>query len=122
MSHLIDIKEAKLHDALFLAGTNLQQKLETSKRSGLVMQYNRREKELLVSYKDETAILPTTNVASMTPRNQEDAFTAPARVRLAQEEQVMVPVTPAPRPTAQVDTPMSHVFAGPGHGKTGKDK
>lgn len=121
MSHLIDLKEAKLHDALFLAGTNLQQKLEPSLRKGLVLQYNRKEKELLVTYKDETAILPTTNVASMTPRNPEDAFTVPSRVRLA-EPSPLIQQGIVPKFSAQVDTPMSHVFAGPGAGKTGKDK
>ena len=59
------IKYAELQNPLFLAGTNFGLKLDVNRKQGLVMLYDRKEKELLVMYNNETAIVPTTNVASM---------------------------------------------------------
>jgi len=109
---MIDIEFAELHNPLFLAGTNLQMKLDPNKRTGLKLQYSREYKELHVTWLERTAIVPTTNVSSMTPYEKQGAV-----------EPVAVPARSMfKKITAQVDTPMSHVFAGPGAGKTGKDK
>ena len=101
------IKWAELHTPLFLGGTNLQSKLDPHKRTGLEMEYDRSEKELIVRWNGETAIIPTTNVASMiegevAARGKTESVTPPSKI------------------TAQVSTPQDHVFAGAGHGKTGK--
>lgn len=109
---MIKIKWAELHTPLFLAGTNLQTKLDPHKRHGLEMLYDRSEKELLITYdngdKKETAIVPITNVASMV----EGQIAA---------RPVVEPVKPiTAKITAQVDSPQSHVFAGEGHGKSGR--
>jgi len=109
---MIKIKWAELHTPLFLADANLGQKLDPHKRPALKMEYNRPERELLVTYthgtKTETAIIPTTNVVCM------------IEGEIAQRPQVE-PVKPiTAKITAQVETPQSHVFAGVGAGKTGK--
>ncbi len=107
---MIDIKFAELHTQLFLSKKNLGTKLDRERHGmhALKLSYDRAEKELLVSWGGETAIVPTTNVVSMiegTPISHLNAVPAP-------KEKI----------EAQVHTPQSHVFAGDGHGKTGKDK
>ena len=101
---LVPLKHAELHNPLFLSGTNLQMKLDPSKRDGLDLVYDREEKELLVTYKDDTAIIPSSNVASMIPGTvvKPKAITHHAVATIK----------------AQVSTPQDHVFAGPGQGKT----
>lgn len=116
---MINLKYAETHTALFLAGTNLGLRLNIQPstpghnrpgyRAGLVLVYDRAEKELLVTYNGETAIVPTTNVVSMVAGE-------------VQEVKIENPPVPAGKIEPQVSTPMSHVFAGPGGGKTGKDK
>lgn len=106
---MIDIEFAELHNALFMCGVNLQLKLDPKKRPEMKLQYDRENKELLVTYKDRTAIVPTTNVSAMIPVHAHDV----------EDPTVLKELGPSGKITAQVDTPMSHVFAGPGHGKTG---
>lgn len=107
---MIVLEFAELHSSLFLAGAgiNLGLKLDPTKREGLSLKYDRENQELLVSYAGKTAIVPTTNVVVMIEGD-------PALKEI---------VKPAPQFTtrvgAQVDSPMGHVFKGPGHGKTGK--
>ena len=69
----INLKFVELHNCLFLAGTNLQLKLDVSKRRELTLVYDRKEKELLVFFNSELAIIPTSNISSMTPFNVSDA-------------------------------------------------
>lgn len=108
----IDLEFAELHNPLFLAGTNLQMKLDPAKRQGLVLVYDRAEKELLVYYNNKVAIIPSSNVSSMTPVNSAILGAA-----------VAVPAPVAAKPVhkgkinAQVSTPMDHVFGGEGEGK-----
>ncbi len=108
----IELSFAELHNPLFLAGTNLQMKLQPEKRQGLKLTYDRAEKELLVEWAGETAIVPSSNISSMTPKKVEP-------------EREIRPASPTPglgRASAQVSTPQSHVHAGPGHGDTGQEK
>lgn len=107
---MISMKFAELHTPLFLAKKNLGTRLDREKHGmhSLKLVYDRAEKELLVTWNDETAIIPTTNVVSMiegTPLAHLNAVQAPKG-----------------KIEAQVATPQMHVFAGEGHGKTGKDK
>jgi hypothetical protein len=109
----INLKFAEVHQQLFLAGTNLGVKLNPgtgpAHRTGLVLTYDRAEKELLVYWNNEVAIIPSTNVVSMTPSDPLvlGAYQHPAP-------------SPAPQPVhktpkgAQASTPHSHVFEGPG--------
>ena len=61
----ISIKYAELHNPLFLGGTNHQTKLDPSKRQGLKLTYDRAEKELIVEFNGHVALIPTSNVASL---------------------------------------------------------
>jgi hypothetical protein len=96
------VKFAELHSPLFLGGTNLQLKLDPTRRTGITMQYDRTEKELLVTWNNETAIVPVSNVASMV---------------LGEVKAKGAPVPPPAAIKAQVDSPQSHVFGGEGKGK-----
>lgn len=125
----IEIEFAELHNPLFLAGTNLQLKLpQDQHKSRLKMQYDREHKELHVFYGGKMAIVPSSNVASMTPKtlvNQIEPGQTPVpmeldRKKLQVEQEKVVPQTQARGATtakaqhlksAQVQTPMSHVFA-----------
>lgn len=106
----INIKFAELHSALFLAGKNFGLKLDPGKFSGIGLIYDRAEKELLVSWLTQTAIVPSSNIASMTEGTFEP--------RKANAHHPMI----ASVSSAQVETPMGHVQAGLGFGKTGKNK
>lgn len=149
---MLPIKYAELHTALFLGGTNLGLKLITSglgRRTGLSLSYDRANKELLATFNNATAIIPTTNVASMVVGDStEEASPTPpvlthpgevgAQLAQAQTEQRMQTqgistptsknkntpkVNSNPSASAQVSTPTSHVFQGPGlTGQEGNNK
>jgi hypothetical protein len=110
MGNLIKLEFLELHSPLFLAGTNLGVKLDPvkSKHRGLVLEYDRPNQEVLVSFGGKVGIIPFTNVVAM----------------IEGEPELKEEVQPAPQFTtrtgAQVDSPQGHVFKGPGHGKTGK--
>lgn len=109
-----DIDWAELHSPLFLAGTNLGQKLDPRKRCGLKMQFDEEKRHLYVSYAGCTARVPEPSILSM--------------VEQVSTPKVVEPTAPVPPPglyPAQADSPTSHVFAGKGKGRTGfggKDK
>lgn len=107
---MIPIKFAELHNALFLGGKNLQTKLDPGKLAGLVIEYDRTEKELLVTWNGQTGIIPSSNIACMVEGSPEKPAV-----------QITHPIV-AGIASAQVETPMSHVHAGYGAGKTGKSK
>lgn len=64
---MINLIYAELHSPLFLAGTNFGLKLNPAGRGGLILRYDRANGELLVDYNGKLAIVPTSNVASMSP-------------------------------------------------------
>lgn len=103
----IQLKFAELHSPLFLAGTNLGMKLDPAKRSGLVLKYIREYGELHVIWQQELSIVPKTNVTNMVPGECKPHI---QQISHAQGATIS---------HAQVETPMSHVHAGFGHGKTG---
>lgn len=105
----IDVGFAELHNALFLGGKNHGLKLDPHRYPDLKLIYDRGEKELLVTWKGHTAIVPSSNISSMTSGKPLDR-------KVAQVAHPMV----ASISSAQVETPMSHVHAGHGHGKTGR--
>lgn len=106
----VDLKYAELHNPLFLAGKNFGLKLDLDHISNLKLVYDREEKELLVHWQGKVGIIPSSNVACMVQVDE-----------LPKEEPVQQhPTQQLVRPSAQVESPQSHVFAGPGAGKTGK--
>lgn len=105
----INVQFAELHTPLFLGGKNFGMKLDTSKLAGLKMTYDRAEKELIVEWNKKTAYLPSANVASYEEVS-------------AKEEKPVVTHQSHPMKkgiaSAQVQTPMGHVFQGEGSGQT----
>lgn len=63
----IKIKMVTLHTPFHLAGTSFQTKIDVygEKKGLLNVQYFRTDQELHVTFKGQTAILPSSNVASM---------------------------------------------------------
>lgn len=116
----IDLKFAELHAPLFLAGKNFGLKLEpgSHKHTGMVLVYDRAEKELLVTWMGEEAIVPVSNVATMTVKERTAIRSEP----LADMARQPHSANALSKATAQVHTPQSHVHAGPGHGDTGQEK
>lgn len=112
MANLIPIQIAQLHSPIFVGGKNFSDKLQPLLIAGLQINYDRKEKELLIDYKGIKAIVPATNIVSMTPMTEEIK-------KGAVEAPVLIPVA-VNKVTAQYESPMSHVFAGPGAGKTGQ--
>jgi hypothetical protein len=67
MSQGIKMKLVQLHTPFHLAGTSFQQKIDVygEKKGQLDVVYFRDSRELHVSFKGQTAIIPSSNVASM---------------------------------------------------------
>lgn len=99
------IKWAELHSPLFLAGTNLQQKLDPTKRAGLVMEFDEHNHQLYVTYNGQTARVPEPSILSMI-----EGTIAPREI-----PKVVIPSGKAVK--AQASGPTDHVFAGPGMGE-----
>ncbi len=106
---MIDVGFAELHGSIFVNGKNLTTKLDTHHNKALVMKYDAEEKELLVTWNGVTSHIPSTNIMHYIP--------GPAVDRKI--TQSSAPVTFNAPVRAQVESPMSHVHAGPGHGQTG---
>lgn len=124
------IKWAELHGSIFLAGSNLLSKLDPSKRLGLVMEYDEQRRHLYVTYNGQTARVPETSVLSMVEAEQvvrSGRAVVGLDVGLVESGSTTVTVPVATNggtftiATAQVSTPQSHVFAGPGGGQTGQE-
>lgn len=117
----IPLSYVELHDAFFFGGSGIglgpKLGIHSPKHSDIELVYDREEKELLVKLKipnkgDFEGIIPLTNVKVMVEAKPK-------------AETVIKPVAAAPvigKATAQVETPQSHVHAGPGHGSTGQVK
>lgn len=134
----IELEFAELHNPLFLGGRNLQMKLDPSRLSGLTLCYDRDEKELLVGWGNKLAIVPSSNVASMVPKDwrTDDPIAkeapiktdpVPAQVKPDPKKEAAnlvrgmtankqgVPLKAIPNKSAQVGGPSDHVFSdGPG--------
>lgn len=109
---MIKTKFAQLHTALFLAGTNFGLNIDAEKGrfKGLNMVWDRENKELHVFHKDDVAVIPSSNVASVIPFNKLDLGSLAPKAEITVVEVKAPPVTKKLK--AQVSTPTDHVFAG----------
>jgi hypothetical protein len=108
----IQLSFAELHNGLFLAGTNHGTKLQITKNN-VQLVYDDEAQTLFVKFKNAIAIVPNSNVASMTPINAD-----PFQLYFKPFTEVPVaPITHVNHPIranidhAQVSTPHDHVFA-----------
>jgi hypothetical protein len=108
----------ELHAPLFLNKTNLQTKLDIS-RVGLQLYYDDDTDKYWVLYNGAFARLSSTSVAYDWPADAPEWMTNPlaesAKPPIVKPQE-NIPVKP--KITAQVSTPMGHVFEGQGHGKS----
>jgi hypothetical protein len=102
-----EVSFAKLHDDLFFNRKSFGKTLEPNIHGGLKMIYDDTARELLVTWQNKTAHIPSTNIASYCVGEVEDR-------KIHQTSAPMV----AGISSAQVETPFGHVFEGPGKGKT----
>ena len=127
---MIELEFAELHGPIFINGTNLSPKLipgdGPGHRRDIKLFYCRKERELHVHFKSKIGIVPRENVALMVEKSAKSkmdevgyGFT---KVSEDPVGYAFVPTQPVDKVTAQVDSPMHHVFKGEGHGKTGRDK
>ena len=107
---MTELSYVELHNPIFIGGTNLGSKLDIDKRRNLSLHFDDDKKRLKVTLtKPEgnfVGHVPEAN-CSMWIEKKEEKKEAP------QEK----PKTQA-KVSAQVETPQSHVFAGPGAGRT----
>jgi hypothetical protein len=99
---MIDCQRVELHSVLFLAGKNHGAKIQAG--PDVKLQWDQAEKELHVTWNNETAILPSSSV----------------QCRVHAKEKALVAPTPTPegrKIVAQASSPQDHVHAGPGQGK-----
>jgi len=105
---MIQLKFAEVKTPAFIGGKNHGLKLDPTRSGGLELSYSREEKELYATYNNETAIIPASDIARM--------IEGIPSLRVPQPSH---PMHLSVSHTAQVETPMSHVHAGHGHGKSG---
>lgn len=118
----VELIYAELHNPLFIGGTSFGMKLYPKQAKGeLKMLYDREHKELLITFKNHESIVPSSNIASMTP-----SATSLKEQITQKVENTDGPhkAKPGPKPKissaagSQASTPHDHVFAGLGAGKT----
>lgn len=123
--HKIEVGFCELHDGIFVGGRNLTNKLDPGRYPELKLKYDRLDKELEVTWNGVTSYVPSTNIKNYIPGKPRDRkivqMGPPQVANVSATAQVATPATGIlPKVTAQVETPMSHVHAGAGHGKTGQ--
>lgn len=111
MSDLQSVSYAVLQGPINFAGKNFDTKLDARKYPGLNLQWCEGTKRLHLTWNNETMEIPNPNVAGFQFGETKDR-------KYVQMAHPMVLGIGG----AQVETPMSHVHAGQGHGKTGKAK
>jgi hypothetical protein len=108
----INLEFAELHTPLFLGGKNFGNKLNANSRTAITLIYDQTEKELWVAYAGKGAIIPTSNVVSMTPGTPDNQT-----VSIGDRKQEQVGKTGKfnanPSAKAQVSSPTHHVFDEP---------
>lgn len=124
----IELSYAELHTPIIVGGKNLNLKLDTVKLTGLKLLYDRAEKELLVTYNNVTAIVPSPTVIQMIPAGQgkpvaqetglSESLLAQAEPPTQEQKEKQAAQAAIQKAAglgkAQVSTPTSHVFEGVG--------
>lgn len=105
---MLQLKFAEVKTPCFIGNKNHGLKLDPTRSGGLILQYDRKEKELHATYNNETVIIPSGDIARM--------IEGEVVMRAPDHHHTMYLNVSG---TAQVETPMSHVHAGHGHGKSG---
>lgn len=103
----VNVQFAELHNPLFHAGKSFGTKLDPGKLAGLKLVFDEDKKRLLITWEGVTGHVPEAGVALFVPGE--------VKVKPVQYTHPIV----AGISKAQVETPMSHVHAGHGHGKAG---
>lgn len=125
---LINIRFAELHNGLILGGKNFKERLDPIAVEGLRVLLQDSKDRLIITYNGDVSLMPLTNVKHKVLYKED-----------ADEIMKLLNAAPKPKPTAseqikhnashphlagishaQVETPMSHVHAGHGHGQTGQ--
>lgn len=117
------VEYAHLHAPHFhLSGINLGDKLDARMkgRQGLLLQWDTEDKELLVIYQGRVEHVPETNVKSYAVLGEKPSTERESPIEKPQPQAPDKNMARPPRVSAQVSTPQSHVFAGPGAGDTGQ--
>ena len=112
--NMTEVKYAELHSPFFVGGKSFGTKLDPKTTQGLSLFYDKPEKELVVYWKNHlgtfVANLPSSNVVSYQPIIE--------GVESKVVEQHKAHPMKKGIQSAQVQTPMDHVFQGEGAGKT----
>lgn len=108
---LIPVKIAMLHSPLFLAGKSFPASLDPTKVSGLKIEYDDKHDKIFVTFNGQRAVMPTTSTAYWIEGEPVRQSIDPYR-QAANAPVIRQPVS------AQVESPQSHVFDGPGAGKS----
>lgn len=103
MSRIVTVSYAVLHEGFIFAGKNFDPKLDPYRYAGLKLKYDQDDKELLITWNDETLNMPHTNVKGY-------VIGEPKSRQIVQVSHPQV----AGIISAQVETPYGHVHAGPG--------
>lgn len=106
MTREVAVSFARLHEDLFFGSKSFGKRLDAAAFHGLLMTYDREDRELTVKWNGATAHIPSANIASYS--------TDPVKAKVIQTLHPMV----AGISSAQVETPHGHVHAGPGKGKS----
>lgn len=83
----IPIAFAELHNPLFLSGKNHKQKLYSS---DMRLVFDTDADKLFVCYNDQIAIIPSTNVSSLTPKNPEIFMSMFADIKISKSKRTHI--------------------------------
>lgn len=107
---ILNLKFAETHSTVFIAGRNLQTKLDCTKNKSLFLQYDDKKEMLYVWIEQNLGMIPKESVACMIPLSVIDTGLKHPMLDIVQQ-----PPAQAAQPNlniqAQVSTPHSHVFA-----------
>lgn len=108
---LIKVIHIQFHDDVFHAGKNFGKKIEISKVDGLKIEFDEDNRRFYMTYKNRIRVFPELSAFSW-----EDEQNSPEPILEIKNEHRTE--DRSKRVSAQVSTPMGHVFEGPGKGKT----
>lgn len=105
---MIPIRFLETHTEIFHAGKNHGKKFSTDRPTDKILEYNPETKEFCLTWNNRKAYIPMHNVVIYEPVTDVPVI-VPKNEHHTQDTRKIK--------TAQVSTPMGHVFEGPGRGK-----